>query len=273
MEIVKFLCEVTTLVDDHPKNGTTPLHLAVEHGHFEMVKHLVTKGAKVNAVRHQDQFTPLHVAIKNNHEDIVTYLIENGAKVNEVLDKDVHNPLMLAIVESHDTIVEILFKNGAYMDHDDMQYLDNAIFKYVKVNVMNTKALAIVKCLLQRMRDINKILDFWPKNTILHRAIQYGNQNIIKILVDHGSDINAKDADSNTPLHLALTSKRTKIAKQLIEFGALLDCKNINDETPLHICSEKGLNEIAKILIKHNVDLNPLSKPSIIGRKIQYGDF
>ena len=180
------------------------------------------------------------------------------------MDKDSNGPLLMAILESNDKIVEILIRNGASVSLST--HLDMAIFNYTKF--LNIKALAIVKVILQHVQDLNEIDEVtYYKDTILHRAIRCGNQNIIKILVDHGSDVNAKDADSNTPLHLALTSKRTKIAQQLIEFGALLDCKNNNNETPLHICSEKGLNEIAKILIKQNVNLNPL-RPSIKGRKM-----
>ncbi|MGL9779745.1 MAG: ankyrin repeat domain-containing protein [Wolbachia sp.] len=43
--------------------GNTPLHLAVEEGNLEAVKHLIEKGADINAIG-QHRRTPLCIAAK-----------------------------------------------------------------------------------------------------------------------------------------------------------------------------------------------------------------
>jgi ankyrin repeat protein len=52
--------------------GTTPLHIAAGHGHFDIVKILVENGANVN-VKDLMGFTPLHSAIMGDHFAIVKF--------------------------------------------------------------------------------------------------------------------------------------------------------------------------------------------------------
>ena len=59
----------------------TPLHVAAENGHNEVVKHLVKKGADVNA-KDEDNWTPIHYAVMNGHNEVVQLLIEKEADVN-----------------------------------------------------------------------------------------------------------------------------------------------------------------------------------------------
>lgn len=56
----------------------TPLHIAVNHSHIEVVKYLLSEGANVHA-KDKNGETPLHLAIKNNHYEIVNILIKTGA--------------------------------------------------------------------------------------------------------------------------------------------------------------------------------------------------
>jgi len=56
----------------------TPLHIAVNHGHIELVKYLILEGANVHA-KDKNGDTPLHLAIKNNNYDVVNVLIKTGA--------------------------------------------------------------------------------------------------------------------------------------------------------------------------------------------------
>lgn len=56
----------------------TPLHIAVSHGHSEVVKYLLSEGVNVHA-KDKNNKTPLHYAIKNEQYEIVGMLIVAGA--------------------------------------------------------------------------------------------------------------------------------------------------------------------------------------------------
>lgn len=60
----------------------TPLHLAVEEGNLETVKHLIEKGAGINAVNRYG-YTPLRIAAYKGSTDIAVYLVEKGANVSD----------------------------------------------------------------------------------------------------------------------------------------------------------------------------------------------
>jgi hypothetical protein len=52
-------------------------------------------------------------------------------------------------------------------------------------------------------------------NTSLHLAVQNGNIDIVKMLLDAGHDINAVNADGQTPLHIAVQMGHTEIVQLL----------------------------------------------------------
>ena len=59
-----FLCNLVNPSDEHD----SPLHLAITHGHLEVVLVLVKREAKVYLVNHDSKKTPLQVAIEYKHE-------------------------------------------------------------------------------------------------------------------------------------------------------------------------------------------------------------
>ena len=81
---------------------------------------------------------------------------------------------------------------------------------------------------------IEKILNLLFNKTPLHIACENDNEDIIKLLISKGVDVNAVDKDINTPLHIACTNNNFDIIKLLIDNGAKVKCQNKNNETPLH---------------------------------------
>ena len=63
------------------KTGRTPLHVAAELGHTELVICLIDNGAQVNDFGHWScGCTPLQIAEKNKHAAVVKLLKDHGAK-------------------------------------------------------------------------------------------------------------------------------------------------------------------------------------------------
>jgi ankyrin repeat protein len=61
--------------------GSTPLHLAAQNGHLDVVEFLVEQQAEVNA-KETDGWTPLYLAAHNGHFDVVKFLVEQQAELN-----------------------------------------------------------------------------------------------------------------------------------------------------------------------------------------------
>ena len=92
----------------------TPLHFAANNGNFELVKLLVEHGADVNAMNYEGA-TPLYKACEYlGTAEIVKYLISKGAKINvhiKLYSND--TPLHTAITSTKQDVVKILIENGA----------------------------------------------------------------------------------------------------------------------------------------------------------------
>lgn len=64
------------------------MHIASLAGQNEIVKILVEANANVN-VQSQNGFTPLYMAAQENHDEVVTYLLQNNA--NQSLATEVNS--------------------------------------------------------------------------------------------------------------------------------------------------------------------------------------
>jgi ankyrin repeat protein len=103
------------------ENGKTVLHVAVEGGHYNVVKRILDQGAGSNAelVANMDQatilqvaadvdaadidgYTALHLACRAGHLNIVEYLIESGG-ANVDAKAGVKRQTALYIASEHDS--------------------------------------------------------------------------------------------------------------------------------------------------------------------------
>ncbi|MDH4270644.1 MAG: ankyrin repeat domain-containing protein, partial [Candidatus Aminicenantes bacterium] len=88
------------------------IHDAVRSGDLEKVKTLLQRHAEWLNSPDQNQKTPLHLALESGHADIVKYLLEQGAGIN-LKDKDKATPLHNAATLGNLEIVDLLLKKGA----------------------------------------------------------------------------------------------------------------------------------------------------------------
>ena len=83
---------------------------------------------------------------------------------------------------------------------------------------------------------------------------------IIKSLLKHGADVNAKDHDGKTPLHSAIFTLEgldyIEILQELLNYNANVDSKDTNGDTPLHYASMHECREVVTLLLEHNANVN-----------------
>lgn len=148
------------------------------------------------------------------------------------------------------------------------------------------KSLAI-KSLSKMPNAVHAVNDY--NETPLHVAVNYNQPlEIIQILVDAGSKLNAEDEKGNTPLHLAILSKNSLgVLNYLLEKGASVDSQNQQKDTPIHlaISSNQELETISRILkyskspnLKNNRGFSPLllaiqsnSNPKVVSKILDLG--
>ena len=212
-------------VNDSDENGLAPLHYAAVCRHVEMVKWLLAHGADVNKKNKWD-WTPLHYTLgsddfteelcpKPDPEktlELVKLLVEAKANVNA---EDNHGvtPVYLALDDPE--ILKYLVKHGVILAGGDAYH----------------------------------------GKTLLHWAVVYeAPVKTIELILKHGgkNDINDYDGDGYTPLHRAVLAKNLQVVKLLVEHGAninlIIDEEN---KTALDLAEEVKLPEIVKYLKAH----------------------
>jgi len=75
--------------------------------------------------------------------------------------------------------------------------------------------------------------------TALHQCCIDDSEEMMKLLVDFGANVNAKDSEQWTPLHAAATCGHLHLVKYLIEKGANLLAVNADNNMPYDICEHE----------------------------------
>ena len=96
--------------------------------------------------------------------------------------------------------------------------------------------------------------------TPFHAAASYGNKDIVVLFLENGADINAPSGREGTPLHHAATlGKYIEVIETLLEHGADVKARGIGGTTALHLAvtsSSTHTNAMTKLLLEKGAELD-----------------
>ncbi|WP_264706617.1 MULTISPECIES: ankyrin repeat domain-containing protein [unclassified Wolbachia] len=105
----------------------------------------------------------------------------------------------------------------------------------------------------------NSFKNIYARDRIaLHYAV---DAKTVKLLVEKGANVNAKDVEGYTALHLAVTEKRLEIVRELIKSGGNVNAEEYGNKcTPLHLACMVGEKEIVEELVKAGGEIEQADK-------------
>ncbi|KAH8822894.1 ankyrin repeat-containing domain protein, partial [Flagelloscypha sp. PMI_526] len=248
IELVELLLSSNANINQQ-YNGNTPLYAASIANHSRIVRILLSKGAQLDAGRSR----PLGAMCSSGNVEIATMLLDAGAVVDT-------EDFASACTHGHLDILHLLF--DAHPDlcskfnfHLACQYRH---FEVVKFLFDNGKA-----DLEASYRDIG---------TALHAACLGGMFDIVRLLVEKGSDVCADVGVYGTSLQAACASdsqaETLTIVHFLLEHGAEVDPSTGQHGRPLKIASEKN-NEVSYLSADNYAKLSLLV--SSLRTAVSYG--
>ncbi|KAN0127637.1 Ankyrin repeat-containing domain protein [Lactarius tabidus] len=93
--------------------------------------------------------------------------------------------------------------------------------------------------------------------TALHAASFQGRLQVVRYLLQHGVDVNARDSGEDTSLLLASWKGHRDIVQCLLDHGADLELRDQFLHTPLHLAALYHQVDSVRVLLEHNADVNP----------------
>lgn len=177
------------------------------------------------------------------------------------MENNSSNPLYEAIQRRDVQQVRNLLLSGADVnDHDDDIYMGSTLFNIAT----STKNEEIVKLLILSGADVN--LKNQLQQTPLQYAVAYKCEpDMIKMLIDTGADFNdCKDSNNESLLHLASRTNNLKLIRCLISNEANVNEKNSDGQTALHVAAIENKKDshfsAIEVLLRVGANVNAQDK-------------
>lgn len=107
--------------------------------------------------------------------------------------------------------------------------------------------LEVVKLLLNHGADFS-LADLIGRKPLLWAA-RYGYKRVVQLLLDRGDSVDSKDKNGRTPLSLAAREGHMDVVKLLIKYGDEIDSEDVKKQTPLSFAAMNGHLEIVLLLL------------------------
>jgi uncharacterized protein len=256
---------------NRPRGGFTPLLLAAREGCVECAKVLVEAKADINLAS-PDGISPLLMAVLNGRFDLASYLIDAGANVDK-WDWWGRSPLYSAV--DYNTV-----PRGGRPDRPSAD---------------QTTALQLTEKLLKAGANPNLQLKLFPPYralgpdrgadmmlgigaTPLIRAAKAGDNDSIRLLLQHGALVDLPNATGITPLMAAAGVGSSTIdtrgrfrteaecietAKILLAAGAKINATRDNGQTALHGAAQWGWNGFVQFLADNGINVHAADRNGI----------
>jgi uncharacterized protein len=210
-----------------------PFFHAVKQGDRPTVEAMLAENPQLAGMRDQSGLSAVLAALYYQQPEIADLLIDRGAPLNlfeaaaagriavvrEILDQapdrvnaraaDGFQPLGLACFFGHTALAEFLLERGAEVSAPSS-------------NLLNVQPI--------------------------HSAAAGQHLEIVRLLLDHGADPNARQADGYTPLHSAAQNGQAAMVRLLLEHKADRYAENSEGITPVDLARQAGHEEAVALL-------------------------
>ncbi|CAF0887601.1 unnamed protein product [Adineta ricciae] len=258
----------TDLIQKKNNDGATALLSASTFGHAKCVELLLEAGADMFNDRDKRERGPIYLASFSNHvqtlEILLQYAEQHGKTDKEKLsvnqiDRYSRTALHAAAELGHVEIVNVLLRRGASLAmKDDDEY--TPLMLACKKNRLDVLKL-LIEYISEHYQTARDRLSFFEErddasNTALHISAAEGHSSIIKLLLEQGCDLRAKNIISSLPIHCAAERGRYNSVRTLIEQHSQIDPNDKNGQTPLHLAARNGHSDVVKLLLKNGAQIN-----------------
>jgi ankyrin repeat protein len=161
--------------------------------------------------------------------------------------------LHLAAVLDHPEVVQILVDNGADLEATAVEGMTPLL-----VAAVNDRVAAVGR-LLDAGAEIEAV-DSEQGATALNFAAFYGQNELARLLVDRGANVNCVNRIGTPPIQTAVAQNNLAMVGMLLDAGARVDVCS-GGLTLLFIASQDGHADMVRLIMQHGADPNARRPP------------
>ena len=189
--------------------------------------------------------TPLYYAALCGFHDLVEHLITKHPQDVNTDGGYYVRPLVAALAGEHFQTADLLHHSGA-----DLHVRGKSGTNPVHAAAYSGNLEVVRKLIEYNPADINTRDEHYG-STPCHWASNGGHSkvgSVLRLLLEHGADMNAQDQIGRTPLHWASVIAAVRL---LLEHSADVEMKNDDGRTALQEAAKNGYDEIVELLREH----------------------
>ncbi|XP_064507066.1 ankyrin repeat and SOCS box protein 3 isoform X1 [Pseudopipra pipra] len=255
LECLRVLLEAGADLNDVTTDATTPLFLAVENKHTEVIKFLLQHGANIEGPHCWSGWNSLHQASFQGSTEIMEILLEKGASKNCRDDFGI-TPLFVAAQYGQLESLRLLVSHGADLN---CQAKDRATPLLIAAQEGH---LGCVELLLAAGADPNLYCNEDQWQLPIHAAAEMGHAKILELLIPVTDRICDKGKGKLSPVYSAIYGGDGACLEMLLKQGFSPDaqeCLDFDCRSPMCMIFQKEYFHFIDVLLKHGITLRAVN--------------
>lgn len=266
--------EARSLLSQPNEDGNTLLHVAVIENDLKCVECLLRHGANPNAFDTIKARTPLHLAVELGHIDIVKAYLEL-----EHVNLDIRDDRNLTCYEIAQFCDNQPLANLINTRHEQINQLKNDFYSVMNQACSSNDPANVERLLkLQEKRlserlprgwldqndgkhfiqsSLKELINWssssWNDVTLLFKAASKGYTEVCQLLINYGATAKCNENTNYSPLYVAAYGGHTSTVKLMLDnFPSLAREITIEKWTVLHACCLQGHSDTAKLILDYS---------------------
>ncbi|CAC5426448.1 unnamed protein product [Mytilus coruscus] len=231
--------------------GVSPLWIASEEGHANIVKELLQHSAEI--------------ASYNYNIEVVNVLLSCVDVDIDLCDNNGRSSLYWASHQGHVIVIKKLLHHSSKVNKCDTK-VNNLLHHSAEVHKYTGKDISSL-WIASQQEHVNDIKDLLLHSADINRcngnvfsplciAIERGHVNAVKELLQHSIEVNKCDERGVSPLWIASQARHVLVVVELLLHSADINKFNDKDVSPLWIASDRGHVNVVKELLQHSIEVN-----------------
>jgi ankyrin repeat protein len=176
----------------------------------------------------------------------------NVDKVDQMLDHD----RSLANAKNDDDLSAVL--TAMYYHEPDIAHTIVAFG--AELNIFEASAVGQIDKVKELIKQQVDLINAYSPDGFqpLGLAAFFGQADVVEFLLSKGANTNSASNNNMRvmPLHSAVASKDFAISEMLLKHGADVNAAQADDFTPLHEAAQNGQIEMVELILKYKPDIN-----------------